>query len=643
MLHWYEPIWADFLVNAALKSTVVLLAAWTVAKLMRRRSAAARHLVWTGAAAAVVALPFLTLGMPELRLPVNMPGITFHTGVTESADLAATAAAPGGSVVGTPSPHSATWHPDWPLDLMCLWAAGTLFLLGRMTFAIISVGRLRAKARQLERNGFEDVAFELGLGYSVPVLEGPAGSMPLTSGVWAPCVFMPADAREWPEERRRLVVLHELAHVMRGDVAAHLLARTSLCLYWWNPLAWLAWRESLKECEHATDDLVLRTGARASDYASHLLAVAQAMQPAAAIGSAAVAMARRSQLEGRLLAILDAGANRRAIGRATAIGAALTAMALVAPLAAIHAQNQNGAAARPQTRVASAQQAPHEPSVQPGDIRLRLDVPSAAPVQNETGETYGARLAKLGDAALKARQDANAIDLFTKAVSVLGNQSAAVHSLLSLGVLSMGQKDYAKAAEYFARVQSADPSRAGEALMWQGVTHEHETGGSALAESYYRSALALQGTSSPEATVTMDMLARLLKSTGRADEADQLAKNAAGIRQALGAKAAAQVVKSPEAAKFTPGSGMQAPIVLHKVEPEYSAEARAAKYQGTVAIYAEIGPEGRAHNIQVTRGLGLGLDEKAVEAISQWQFKPGMKYDQPITVSATIEVNFRLL
>jgi TonB family protein len=91
------------------------------------------------------------------------------------------------------------------------------------------------------------------------------------------------------------------------------------------------------------------------------------------------------------------------------------------------------------------------------------------------------------------------------------------------------------------------------------------------------------------------------------------------------------------------GGGVTAPQLLHKVEPEYSEEARKAKYQGTVLLYIEVSPDGRATNIRVARSLGLGLDEKAIEAVKQWKFKPGAKNGTPVTVAATIEVNFRLL
>ena len=91
------------------------------------------------------------------------------------------------------------------------------------------------------------------------------------------------------------------------------------------------------------------------------------------------------------------------------------------------------------------------------------------------------------------------------------------------------------------------------------------------------------------------------------------------------------------------GGGVSAPSVLSKVEPEYSEEARKAKWQGTVVLQLVVDDMGRPQNLKVLRSLGLGLDQKAIEAVEKWRFKPGMKDGKPVPVMATIEVNFRLL
>jgi TonB family protein len=94
---------------------------------------------------------------------------------------------------------------------------------------------------------------------------------------------------------------------------------------------------------------------------------------------------------------------------------------------------------------------------------------------------------------------------------------------------------------------------------------------------------------------------------------------------------------------FRAGGGVTAPSLIYKVEPEYSEEARKAKYQGVVVLYVEVDPSGRAENVRVLHSMGLGLDEKAIEAVKKWRFRPGYKDGKPVTVAALVEVNFRLL
>jgi TonB family protein len=84
-------------------------------------------------------------------------------------------------------------------------------------------------------------------------------------------------------------------------------------------------------------------------------------------------------------------------------------------------------------------------------------------------------------------------------------------------------------------------------------------------------------------------------------------------------------------------------MLLSKVEPEYSEEARKAKWQGTVELQIVVDEHGVPKEMRVTRALGLGLDQKALEAVAKWRFKPGMRDGKPVPVIATVQVNFRLL
>ena len=94
---------------------------------------------------------------------------------------------------------------------------------------------------------------------------------------------------------------------------------------------------------------------------------------------------------------------------------------------------------------------------------------------------------------------------------------------------------------------------------------------------------------------------------------------------------------------FRIGGDVSAPRLTYKVEPEYSEEARNAKHKGTVVLAIQVWEDGRAHNIRVIRSLGLGLDEKAIQAVQEWKFVPGKKDGIPVKVRANVDVNFRLL
>ena len=90
------------------------------------------------------------------------------------------------------------------------------------------------------------------------------------------------------------------------------------------------------------------------------------------------------------------------------------------------------------------------------------------------------------------------------------------------------------------------------------------------------------------------------------------------------------------------GGGVSAPELIYKVEPEFSEEARKAKIAGNVLVNVWIDANGNPSHVRVIRPLGMGLDEKAVEAVRQWKFKPGMENGKPVTTEVNIEVNFQI-
>src|SRR5579863_1307487 len=140
-MSWNESAMFAMFVSAALKSSMVLGVAWLTVVLLRRRSAAARHLVWTGAAAAIIALPLFTVALPALHLPVFLApintGLMFQTTVTASASAGATASAAASA--GHATAAAAAWRPDWALYLMLAWSAGAALGLLQMLAAAIAI------------------------------------------------------------------------------------------------------------------------------------------------------------------------------------------------------------------------------------------------------------------------------------------------------------------------------------------------------------------------------------------------------------------------------------------------------------------------------------------------------------------------
>jgi TonB family protein len=104
-------------------------------------------------------------------------------------------------------------------------------------------------------------------------------------------------------------------------------------------------------------------------------------------------------------------------------------------------------------------------------------------------------------------------------------------------------------------------------------------------------------------------------------------------------------VVAPEAEAapaYRVSEGVKRPVLIHKVEPVYTQEARDAKLEGKVVALIEVGADGVIRNVEIVKPLGMGLDEKAVEALRQWRFQPAEKDGQPVAVKASIEMSFRL-
>jgi len=345
----FAALVTSLLPPVAVGVTLLLLAATALNALGRGASAATRHLVWhlalAGSIAIALAAPFvpaIPLRLAFLPPAISNPavgGASSSIGGTTTSEPASAGrfdAAPGERPAIRAESGATAWRP-WPLARIWVFGAllfGIMFALGHLALA-----RLARDAEEVTDLSWQEALCEEArrCGWRSPIrlLRSARVGSPITWRARRLVVVLPEGAESWPAARRAVVLAHELAHATRGDHGANLLASLACALFWFHPLAWYGARRLRAESERACDDIVLARGTPSDEYASLLLDVARSSRALRLAGAASIGMARPSQLEGRLIAVLD---KRRARGAPSKRSTALTwaALAVIAlPLAAL--------------------------------------------------------------------------------------------------------------------------------------------------------------------------------------------------------------------------------------------------------------------------------------------------------------------
>ena len=197
--------------------------------------------------------------------------------------------------------------------LYLVWLLGVAATLGGVARAWLRMTRITREAAPVSDRDWDRLLREAANALDVPVdvelRRTTQVASPVVWGVLDPVLLLPADADAWPTEQRRAVLLHELAHVRRGDCAVQLLAQVACAWYWPHPALWWAAAQLRQAREEACDRMVVDAGVRASDYAGFLLSIADAPRTRDARHSASMAMARPARLHVRIRSLL-AGAHR---------------------------------------------------------------------------------------------------------------------------------------------------------------------------------------------------------------------------------------------------------------------------------------------------------------------------------------------
>lgn len=324
--------------TASLLAMLPIALAIVAALALRRRSAEGRALVWRSAIVALLvvyagrqlAFHWMDWVLPTaLAAPLIALGRVQVTSATVASPMAdASQAALGGIAVVR--------------LLLAVYVAGVFVVLFPTVIASLRIRRLIKRAYPADdewASPLADAQRSLGVARavrSVRLFISADVVVPMTTGFIRPVIALPSSAEDWDDSRRRIVLMHELAHVRAGDWLFNLAGRLACALYWFHPGVWWISHRLRHDCELACDDHVIESGVRRSEYAELLVDAAERLLGRTTIPACgALALAERGGLRARLSAVLDAGHVTRPLAQRWIAVAAMTTLIVAAPVSAV--------------------------------------------------------------------------------------------------------------------------------------------------------------------------------------------------------------------------------------------------------------------------------------------------------------------
>lgn len=316
----------SLLVENAIKVSLIVVAALAAVSLFRYRSAAIRHWLLSCAVVCAVLAPAFRPIAPSWTMP-----LASIAAVPSSAETLS----PGGGAIPPalsrpPDAPTTSSQINWSRLIAWVWAAGLAVSLGVLAVGFARLVWISARSKPIVDGRWREIAADLlrreAVRRRVHLLQSDQSTLLVTWGIFRPDIILPKEARNWSGDRIRIVLLHELAHISRGDWATQIVAECLRSVYWFNPLVWLASARLRHESEQACDDAVLAGGVEAADYATHLLDLARAIKGRHTL-LPAPAMARPSSLERRFTVMLNHATNRSPLTRPARLLTGITVLA----------------------------------------------------------------------------------------------------------------------------------------------------------------------------------------------------------------------------------------------------------------------------------------------------------------------------
>jgi beta-lactamase regulating signal transducer with metallopeptidase domain len=437
-LDHYNMFWLAMLIESSLKALAILVLASLLAKALGRRSASLRHLVWSLAIACALALPALLMVIPTWQvnslsqfgislqfpsppqeLPLTAEGRgTSHSIKSDWNNLYSDGQSPGRAASKERTPADTTSDrrtvsglpSAWIYAVLIGWFCGAAILLVRLISSFFGMRRICSSAAVVTDASLNDLLVNLAASMKIKrrvgLLINQSTDIPLTSGVFHPTIILPADVEEWPLDRQRVVLCHELAHVKRLDALMSLIADLARLFYWFNPLIWMAIRALRYERERACDDYVVARGEKPSEYASALLELSERLG-AAECPSHVIVMAHQFRLERRVLAILDPHLLRTPISRSVVWFALIAAISLIIPLAAVRPAEARKTIIKENTELSPSSLYTDQSRVYLGDPGVEGKMDIASTMKSEMQQVIEAATSALAPSSYPERESQN--------------------------------------------------------------------------------------------------------------------------------------------------------------------------------------------------------------------------------------------
>lgn len=599
--------------------SIVLGIALMTTPLLKRYSAGLRHAVLSAAVLGAALLPVLTAVTPwewgvitaqrsetEPSIQNSIASESSSEPQTNDSSLLVSEAEPA------PGFRDSTAFPLDPRRvLIAIWILGMGVNLSVVLVGVLRLKRIARRASPLDHGRWirirDEIAGRYGLRRPLTLLESTDLSILVTWGVIRPRIVVPKGASAWGEDRVRMVLGHEMAHVQRSDWLMQMVAELLRCVHWFNPLAWYACRRLRQEGEQASDDAVFRLGIAPSEYAGHLVDLARNLQSPGRIASLALAMAGSSSLERRIDVMLNSTISHSAVTKFAVVATVIVSLGLVLPVAGLRASVQDQSSTSPAL----------VPLPAPAMVRtevLPLSAPQPAPAiaRAEVVPLPAPTTVPAEVSAVRAPiQEEPASSIRGVVLDVTGARVPGAYVVLESDAATIGRVSNAS-GEY--RIPDVPPGEYTLVAELPGFgTHRQEV-------------VIEEGN---------ELLRDVLLSIGA------VATVVAVVSDRLPPE---ESVEPPDPARRILGvtAGVQRGRIINQVVPVYPRQLRSEGVEGMVVLEGMIGKDGVVQGLKVVSTDHADLAMAALDAVREWRYEPSQLNGEPVAVTTTISVMFGL-